>query len=118
MDFQATTPKENDFTQPTSQEKPRTTFDAYAERATDEIAERNENRKRYHISVDDEAYKQFNKVIAYSDNPEDTAYRIGTAQKYSEMLEIPLVDTYANLDALNKEYWGDRAKDTKSAFYF
>ena len=116
MDFQATTPRENNFTQPTSQEKSRTTFDAYAERATDEIAERNENRERYHISVDDETYKQFNKVIAYSDNPEDTAYRIGTAQKYSEMLEIPLADAYANLDALNKEYWGDRAKDAKSAF--
>jgi len=79
------------------------------------LEERAENNERYRISVDDETYKQFNKIIANSDNPEETAYKIGTAQKYAEMLDMPLVDAYANLDTLNREYWGEHTT-AKGAF--
>lgn len=79
------------------------------------LQERAENNERYRISVDDETYKQFNKIIANSDNPEETAYKIGTAQKYAEMLDMPLVDAYANLDTLNREYWGEHTT-AKGAF--
>ena len=92
------------------------TFNQYTQQAQTNLAEHRENVDRYKIDIDDEVYKQFNQIIAYSDDPENEAYKIGCAMKYSEMLEIPLSDAYANVDTYNREYWKKDSTDYKGAF--
>ena len=78
-----------------------------------EIAERAENIDKYGIHVPDDVYAEMNKVIANSDNPEESAYRFGTAYQYSQMFDIPFSEAYENQDEFNHALYG--AETNKSA---
>lgn len=78
-----------------------------------EIAERAENIDKYGIHVPDEVYAEMNKVIANSDNPEESAYRFGTAYQYSQMFDIPFSEAYEKQDEFNHALYG--AETNKSA---
>lgn len=78
-----------------------------------EIAERAENIDKYGIHVPDDVYAEMNKVIANSDNPEESAYRFGTAYQYSQMFDIPFSEAYEKQDEFNHALYG--AETNKSA---
>ncbi|MBO7732245.1 MAG: hypothetical protein J6S67_06825, partial [Methanobrevibacter sp.] len=77
-----------------------------------------DNRERYGVSVPDEYYDVFNKIISQAESPEkaqEEAYKIGSAIRYSQMMSIPLEDAYKNVDALNEAQFPDKA-DQKGRF--
>ena len=78
-----------------------------------EIAERAENIDKYGIHVPDDVYAEMNKVIANSDNPEESAYRFGTAYQYSQMFDIPFSEAYEKQEEFNHALYG--AETNKSA---
>lgn len=81
------------------------------------IAERAENIDKYGIHVPDDVYEEMNKVIAYSENPEESAYRFGTAYQYSQMFDIPFSEAYEKQDEFNKALFGtDASKSARDAF--
>lgn len=81
------------------------------------VAERAENIDKYGIHVPDDVYAEMNKVIANSDNPEDTAYRFGTAYQYSQMFNISFSEAYEKQDEFNKALFGvDASKSSRDAF--
>lgn len=70
------------------------------------VAERSENVDKYGIHVPDDVYAEMNKVIANSDDPEEAAYRFGTAYQYSQMFDIPFSEAYEKQDEFNKALFG------------
>lgn len=78
--------------------------------------EHQENINKYGVDLPQEAYEALAPFIANSDNPEEEAYRIGTAYKYSEMLGIPLTEAYQNIENYNLAFWGENKADPKSNF--
>ena len=81
------------------------------------VAERAENIDKYGIHVPDDVYEEMNKVIANSENPEESAYRFGTAYQYSQMFDIPFSEAYEKQDEFNKALFGtDASKSARDAF--
>ena len=77
------------------------------------ITERHNNQELYGIEMSDEAYKFWNEnVLQFSENPEEDAYKLGTAIRYSEMYDIPLTEAYNNVDMYNEALYGDQLKNT------
>lgn len=77
------------------------------------INERHKNQELYGIEMSDEAYKFWNEnVLQFSENPEEDAYKLGTAIRYSEMYDIPLTEAYNNVDMYNEALYGDQLKNT------
>lgn len=68
--------------------------------------EREANRDLYNISVPDEVYELWNKAIANSEDPEETAHKFGTALRYSDMFGIGFDDALENIDTYNDLLWG------------
>jgi GGDEF domain-containing protein len=77
------------------------------------------NVDRYQVDVPDQYYKVFGDFIANSDDPTATAYRLGTAWRYTQMYDMSFEDAYKNIENLNQALLGDRqystAKDNFSA---
>ena len=77
------------------------------------ITERHKNQELYGIEMSDEAYKFWNEnVLQFSENPEEDAYKLGTAIRYSEMYDIPLTEAYNNVDMYNEALYGEKLKNT------
>lgn len=77
------------------------------------INERHKNQELYGIEMSDEAYKFWNEnVLQFSENPEEDAYKLGTAIRYSEMYDIPLTEAYNNVDMYNEALYGEKLKNT------
>ena len=77
------------------------------------INERHKNQELYGIEMSDEAYKFWNEnVLQFSENPEEDAYKLGTAIRYSEIYDIPLTEAYNNVDMYNEALYGEKLKNT------
>lgn len=77
-----------------------------------------ENWDRYGVDVPDEYYEVFNNIIGKAETPEaaqEEAYRLGSAVKYSQMMNIPLEEAYKNVDAFNEANFTD-AQGQKGRF--
>lgn len=59
------------------------------------------------LPLADWEYEQILPAIANSSNPEEASYRMATAIQYSRMMNRPLEDTYANLEAYHQEWLGE-----------
>ena len=71
-----------------------------------------DNRERYGLNVPDEYYDVFNKIISQAESPEkaqEESYKIGSAVRYSQMMNIPLLEAYKNVDAFNEAQFPDKA---------
>ena len=63
------------------------------------------NMMRYGVEVPDEYYDVFGQILSKYDTKEEAqeeAFRIGSAVKYSELFDEPLLDSYKNVDSYNK----------------
>ncbi len=87
------------------------------EQAVERRQEQKEVFDRYRIEIPPEVAAGFDRVIAGSSNPEDTAYRIGTALRYAEMIpDMSFEEAYARQDELNRAYFGGGSRDAKGNF--
>lgn len=81
------------------------------------VKERQENRERYQVDLPDNVYAELNKVIAQSDNPEEEAYKWGTAYKYAQTYGVSLEDAITNVDNYNKALWPDRNETSYKGWF-
>ena len=70
------------------------------------------NQNKYGVDVPDEVYQVLNNGIANSDIPEETAYNMATAYKYSEMYGVPVEMAMENLDHFNSLTFGTKQSST------
>ena len=80
--------------------------------------ERYENIDRYGVEIPDEYYEIFNQIIGKAESPEvaqEEAYRLGSAIKYSQLMNEPFLDVYKNVDAYNEANFPDLT-DQKTRF--
>lgn len=75
------------------------------------------NQNKYGVDIPDEVYQVLNNGIANSDIPEETAYNIASAYKYSEMYGVPVEMAMENLESFNSLTFGSKQQATpKSNF--
>lgn len=70
------------------------------------------NQNKYGVEVPDEVYQVLNNGIANSDIPEETAYNMATAYKYSEMYGVPVEMVMENLEHFNSLTFGSKQNPT------
>ena len=77
-----------------------------------ERLQRQENQNRYGVDIPDEVYAILNNGIANGDIPEDSAYTMASAYKYSEMYGVPVDMAMNNLDYFNNLTFGTKQQST------
>lgn len=70
------------------------------------------NQNKYGVDIPDEVYQVLNNGIANSDIPEETAYNIASAYKYSEMYGVPVEMAMENLESFNSLTFGSKQQAT------
>ena len=77
-----------------------------------------ENRQRYGVELSDDEYSQINDLIAHAENPDEESHKIASAILVSQNTNIPLAESYQNIDSYIQGLWGDGEKTTsyKNAF--
>ena len=75
------------------------------------------NQNKYGVDVPDNVYEILNYGIANNEIPEDAAYNMATAYKYSEMYGVPLEMAMENIDHYNELTFGTKRRtDAKGNF--
>lgn len=77
-----------------------------------ERLQRQENQNRYGVDIPDEVYAILNNSIANGDIPEDSAYNMASAYKYSEMYGVPVDMAMNNLEYFNNLTFGTKQQST------
>lgn len=70
------------------------------------------NQNKYGVDIPDEVYQVLNNGIANSDIPEETAYNLASAYKYSEMYGVPVEMAMENLESFNSLTFGSKQQAT------
>lgn len=99
------------FNQTENQQNEENSIIKQAQNLTQQTNERAENRMKFGIDAPDEIYEVLNQFAQRTASPEQdqtqNLARVATAYAYSQNMNIPLEEAYANVENYNAAIWGE-----------